>query len=372
MKQIKYIGFYNNFTSQSLNSNLSAVNKMNYLTKILNEININVHLISTSWTTKSKVENRQDELNGNVYQYFKSRSFQPKIFDILYKLFFLVKINLLIMLSVKTKEKVVIYHSPFHFLLIILLRIKGAHVILEVEEIYYEVWNKYRKTKYMEYLCFLLANEYLLVSNNMVKHLPKKRYILFEGAYGVRNSNTIIKDNEKIRIVYAGSIEKTKNAAFIAVETSRYLTDYYEVSIIGYGEENCVKELEEKINQLPQTGIAKCQYIGSMSQEMLDIELQKYHIGLNSQLLGSYMESAFPSKLLVYLSNGLQVVSTPVKSVVNSNFGDYLIFSTSDSPMSIAKAINNARIDKFNVADEFLMYKESEFKESIYNIIKSN
>lgn len=68
--------------------------------------------------------------------------------------------------------------------------------------------------------------------------------------------------------------------------------------------------------------------------------LQKCQIGLCTQIPDAkYTETSFPSKILVYLANGLQVLSVRIPAVENSEVGEMLFYYDTQSPREIANAI---------------------------------
>lgn len=68
--------------------------------------------------------------------------------------------------------------------------------------------------------------------------------------------------------------------------------------------------------------------------------IQKCHIGLSTQdPTAAFNATSFPSKILVYLSNGLRVVSIRIPVVEHSAIADCLCFYDEQSPKMIANAI---------------------------------
>jgi len=67
-------------------------------------------------------------------------------------------------------------------------------------------------------------------------------------------------------------------------------------------------------------------------------------LGLNPQIWGDYMLYAYPSKLLVYLSLGLNVVTSPLKTLKVSSVNPYFNYFEEESPQSIARAIIDTKI----------------------------
>ena len=89
---------------------------------------------------------------------------------------------------------------------------------------------------------------------------------------------------------------------------------------------------------------AKCTltYDGLKSGEEYIRFLQSCQIGLCTQIPDArYTETSFPSKVLVYLANGLRVLSVRIPAVENSEVGGILYYYDTQSPQEIANAIMN-------------------------------
>ena len=70
--------------------------------------------------------------------------------------------------------------------------------------------------------------------------------------------------------------------------------------------------------------------------------MQSCQIGLCTQIPDArYTETSFPSKVLVYLANGLRVLSVRIPAVENSEVGGILYYYDTQSPQEIANAIMN-------------------------------
>lgn len=377
-KEIKYIGFYQNPLGSSKRTHaLSAVNKMDYIATTLNESGFYVHIVTPSWM--------EDEIENPFFEKTKTErlliwktitsvfSWKTKtkiglyfkiVLSLLWLFIFLIK-------NVKRNEKILVYHSPWLALPIILAKkIKKIHIILEVEEIYDKVWQIKNILSKWECKIINKSSSYLIVSELLGEYLPNNPKLIIYGNYQVVDAISKSKVQEKIRIVYAGSIDDTKGGANNIIECAKFLSTKYSVHIIGYGKEKNISLIKNKIISINNDGLgALCFYHGIKRGKEYSDFLINCDVGVNSQLNGVYMQTAFPSKILSYLSHNLCVVSTPIISVKNSRLAPYINFTCDDSPQSIAEAIKNIDVNSLN--DPRIKIKElhTEFVEGLKDLI---
>ncbi len=336
--KIKYISFYNHVDSEfNRASALSAVNKINYVIDTLNELDYDVELISPSWLTKDNnvnyVKYIKENIGRNLFVY--TPSFRPvnKFFSTFNVILSILWLILYLIFNCKKNEKVIVYHSPLLIIPIsIVKKIKGLDIILEIEEIYHEVWSnnkQFRFFKEIEYSFLQKTKKAIVASDNIQNklNLDDLNTIKLYGAYRVNNHKT--KDNYNnniIEVVYAGGIEKTRSGAFNSIELISFLPSNYRLNILGYGSEDCIDELLQKIDLYNEKLDNKIIFHGTLHGNDLINFLNKCHIGLNPQNLGDYMDSAFPSKILTYISNGLNVISSDIEVIRKSQISDYIFF----------------------------------------------
>lgn len=355
MKQrIKYISLYSrNIKGRPRASNIAAMNKIDYVIKSINRAGYEVDLISPSWIIDDEEVlgwegSKAEKLFGdNKIIYAPSFVSKIKIFKVIkYLLSVLWLMNFLIFKTSK-KEVIFVYHTPYLALPIrIAKRIKQFKLVLEIEEIYSEVWEISRFLKKEEYKIINAADKYILVSDLLKKRFEGKDSIVLYGAYNVIDTKSKNLNKSTVDVVYAGSIDNVKKAAINAVETSRYLNNNYVVHICGYGELKSIEELKKTINNInDQKGRTVCHFHGAKSGTDFTNFLLSCDIAINPQGVGDYMNSAFPSKVLTYLSHDLVVVSTKIDSIINSEVSDLVFFSESDKPQQIAETIKSINLN---------------------------
>jgi hypothetical protein len=239
------------------------------------------------------------------------------------------------------KEKVLAYHSPWLSLPIRMAKkIKGFHLILEVEEIYSQVWKINDTLTEWEKKSLASADTFIAVSDVLAEILGNRSKIIVYGNYYPVESARDQMQKSTIDIVYAGSFDKVKGGAQNAVQCIRYLPREYVLHVCGYGEAEETNELLKDIESInSELKRNACVYHGMKNRKELSIILQQCQIAINPQNEGGHMATAFPSKILSYLGHNLRIVSTRISSILRSEVSSLIVFSEDDKPESLAKAI---------------------------------
>lgn len=333
MNRIKYIGFYNHNSSLVKRiCALSAVNKMDYVISSLNEIGYGVDIISPSWLVQTeKIFFKGGEkisLENNNYVYAPSFNTRNKILS--YFTIVLSWIWLFFYLVFKTQknEKIIVYHSLWLSIpLFYVKKIKKLNVILEVEEIYSKIWTFPKLLVKFENKIINSCETYIIASDMLKGKLSQeKEKIVLYGSYNVNGNVEKYSsvDRAYIHLVYAGGIEMVRRGAFISIDILEYLPDNYFLNIVGFGEDKDINCLKEYINS--SSVKKRIKFHGEMKGKEFFTFLNQCDVGLNPQLIGNYMDTAFPSKILTYLSAGLNVISSKVDSIYCSKLKDEIFF----------------------------------------------
>jgi len=345
--KLKYISFYNDnsFNSnENRNTNLAINNKIKYICSALTKNGYEVEIISACWSN-----NKRGYYRGKVYNLFDKvtlRNFATfGSINILGKkakqIFAVFQLLLFLIVNTKKHEKILVYHSLALMLPIQLAKfIKKLNIILEVEEVYTDVWKS--KTSISSEVNYInKADKYILVSDVLKKMFNHKPSIVLYGSYKVLDDRpTNNSDKSLIDIVYAGSIDAVKGGARNAILCTEFLPDNFRMHILGFGEEQAIDVLLQDIKSInDKKGIEVCRYYGSMIDDDYMNFLLNCDIGVNPQYKGEYMDTAFPSKVLSYLEHNLKVVSTEINSIKLSKIAPFVTFAENDEPKSIAKAI---------------------------------
>ena len=355
-KEIKYIGFYDLPDAKGGRvSTLAAINKMDYIADVINRVGFDVHIVSPSWSSGNCVKATAQQGGTIQLHPHKKVTFcptfftknkitgYPKIINSLVWLFFwLVK-------NVKQNEKILLYHVQWLSLPIRWAkRIKDFQLILEVEEIYGDVSAIHPYFYVLENKLLASADKYFFSTELLAQKIkPKQPYIVIYGEYKIFPKLGSPPNDGKIHLLYAGIIDTHKAGAFNAVETAKYLSDKYEMHIIGFGEVDLLKNKIREINKLNG-----CQVLfgGMLSGEEYIKYCQKCNVGLSTQNMeGEYLNSSFPSKILSYMALGLIVVSCNIECVKVSKVGELLYYYNNNNPKEIAETIMS--IDFNNLRD---------------------
>lgn len=239
------------------------------------------------------------------------------------------------------KDTVIAYHSlQTADIFYKYKRKKDFRFVLELEEIYQDVVNCGAKKAAWERKVITAADGYILAAEALSKEIPAGRpYIVVNGTYHAEAERNVSFDDGKIHCVYAGTFDPTKGGA-AAAAAAEFLPENYHVHILGFGTDEQKKQLQELIAAVQKKTKCTLTYDGLKSGEEYIQFLQKCHIGLCTQIPDAkYTETSFPSKVLVYLANGLRVLSVRIPAVENSAVGGILYYYDNQSPQEIANAI---------------------------------
>lgn len=219
-------------------------------------------------------------------------------------------------------------------------RKKGFKFVLELEEIYQDVVNCGAQKAAWERKVITAADGYILATEALSKEIPAGRpYIVVNGTYHSEPEREGCFNDGKVHCVYAGTFDPTKGGA-AAAAAAEFLPENYHVHILGFGTEEQKKQLQESIASVQKKTKCTLTYDGLKSGEEYIQFLQKCHIGLCTQIPDAkYTETSFPSKVLVYLANGLRVLSVRIPAVENSAVGGILYYYDKQLPQEIANAI---------------------------------
>lgn len=343
---VYYLGYYYTDTNVSKDASWAQSRKMDYIIQSLINENIDVHVLSCAYYgTFKHYYNRgftttiRPHFVFTKFPELKYRTIVGKVFSRL-----LLYVALIFrLMRIKKGDTLIVYHSVMVSKIIYYLRkIKKLHIITEVEEIYALAFPDKYNSEEEEIKSLSVSDGFIFVNDLLYTYIKADKpwtpvYGSYRSCRSMR-SDYLFSDN-KIHIVYAGSFSMHKGGVFHAVNSAIYLDDKYEMHILGYGDDASVKNLNELIDRINVTSQCKVHYHGMLSGWEYDNFLLSCDIGLNPQNSGKYMETAFPSKVLSYLSHGLNVVTTDLKSLSVSNVADLLMFTEEPTPERIAEAI---------------------------------
>lgn len=345
-KCIRFISFYDieENKAEKRYTAPAAVNKMNSIIDGLIQNGHNVEIISMS-STKGKTNccSHVFHINNNLsLKLFYSFGRKNHLYRLLE--FFFIRLQMFYYLLKRTKKNdtILVYHSLEYARLVKLAKkIKKFFMILEMEEIYGDV-NGCAKDKKVELSLSNKADGYIFptVLLDELVNKEKKPSVIIHGTYRIEETKkSLFKDN-KIHVIYAGTLDLRKGGAKTAVASSINLNGNYHVHIVGFGSEEDKKSLLSDIAEVSQKTNCLITYDGLKSGDEYIQFIQSCHIGLSTQNpSGAFNETSFPSKVLSYLANGLRVVSIKIRALETSAVNDLLYYYEEDKPEEVAKAI---------------------------------
>lgn len=337
-------GTFSGLEEYSLEFSPAAKQKAQYIIEKLDAVCSEYSVISLSETGKKNwcilPEKNVSCFTHGIYTSWKGFGKPNKFFR---KLHYYYRRNQLrrFLATLGKKDIVIAYHSLQTADILFKYKQKNNfRFILELEEIYQDVMCCGRKKSYWERKVISAADGYIVAAESLSQKIPPKRpYIVVNGTYHAEPKRNVNFNDNKIHCVYAGTFDTTKGAAAAAV-AAEFLSENYHVHILGFGTEKQKKSLCNLISMVQKRTKCILTYDGLKLGEEYIRFLQKCQIGLCTQIPDAkYTETSFPSKILVYLANGLQVLSVRIPAVENSEVGEMLFYYDTQSPREIANAI---------------------------------
>lgn len=357
---IKYIGFFDDSSNPSSGVSPAAVSKMGYVISSLLKNNFSVRVVSLAFKENIKEVGRgfSREVDFVFVPFF---SLPGKWLN---KVFRLIWINIWLffyfLINCKVGEVVLVYHSFWIIPSVFLAsKIKRLKVCLEVEEFYTDVGRWPPFLKWLEIRFFKTFSVFIVPTLLIRDRVGSGDFYVASGSYKINFDKKYIKPNDKIRVLYAGIIDRQKRGAFNAIEAARYLDSSYEIHVAGFGD---VDELLSCISDINSTSACKVYYDGLLTGEEFKDYCLGFHIGLSTQRVsGDYSSSSFPSKIFTYLSFGMQVVSPRINCVAGSAVADLINYYDNDDPASIAVCIKGIDPDFCEKITDRLLALDSSF-----------
>ncbi len=350
---VYYVGYYNCDLIRNEERVVAAAseNKMNYISASLSEaIDGQVEIISPAETKLNKIVRGKKHTISEclTLKTFMSFSSEYKIFRALGHICTRILFVFYVLINVKPDDTVVVYHSLAYMnTFMILKRIKKFQLIIEVEELYADVTDSERllrkEIKYLQ-----IADKYIFITELVRNRVNMdKEYVVSHGTYkSVSDFGFKFEDNY-IHVVYAGTFRKAKGGVYTAIEAAEFLDDNYVLEVLGSGSEEENAAVRDLIFQVSQKTECKLNYVGFKTGEDFNKYIQACHIGLSTQPIDAkFNETSFPSKVLMYMSNGLKVVSVRIPAVETSVIGKYVYYYDCQNAESVAYAIKMASANK--------------------------
>lgn len=354
MRRIKYFCYYHyKHGDKSREGVQAASTKIDYIVDVLNRNGYVVDIISMSGITKKGFNFDVGGITawggGNTLRHFLSFGKIRSVFRVPARWLTNVHFFLWTLLHVKHGEQIIVYHSLGYCTMFNLLKkFKGFRVIGEIEEIYQDVHSQSDSVRKAELDFVSHCDKYIFPTQllNEKFNIKGKPFVVVHGVYSVAQKRAEKFRDGKIHVVYGGTFDPNKGGAAAAAAAAAYLPDSYHVHICGFGTQIDTELIRHTIEETNKKGGATVTFEGLLYGEDYTRFIQQCHIGLSTQNpTAAFNGTSFPSKILVYLSNGLSVVSIRIPAIATSAVVDTVWFYDEQTPQKIAEAIMQVPTD---------------------------
>lgn len=381
-KTVHYLCFYANQDNKDILISYPSVwSKIEYICEKIKNCGYNVDILSAAPIK------RNGFYRGHVVQQKSGmKEIYLSSFKTKYSLF--NKINLIYvyfqiicrLAAVKKDDIILVYHSMFYDRPIILLKkLFRKAFILEIEDVFSELSEKNHYMKARERKFFEQAQAYLCVNDLIADELKnQKKKVISYGRYDLPPlyQPKVELKTDIIDLVYAGVIEQQRGAAFLAADAMLYLDKRYRLHICGFGNETDLHALCNKIREhnadLRREAIV---FHGMLEGEEYYRLLQDCQIALsthryNAENLSS-ADHTFPSKILVYLANGLRVAAQKLDCLQRSKVGNIIYYYDEPEPKNVAQAIERIKLDSPYRGREIMQSLDETFQKEMRCLLSS-
>lgn len=369
--KIYYLIHFDNKTNRNVTP--SAITKGKYVASALASCSSEVEIVSLAYPTKDSQDEVYYQVSENVICHlFKGKYSNNRIIRYLNHKLYDKKIRKYLKQNVKKDDIIVVYHSLANMKLVKYIKKNITDkIVYEVEEIYGDVIND-EKTKTKELKAFKNVSSYIF-SNDYLNSIINTKQLPYVTCYGTYEIPTLYKEafnDNLIHCLYAGTLAQNKGA-LNAINVAKYLPNNYLIHILGFGSEKDIADIKNAVNEVNNSyGTTKVIYEGlKLNEEYLKF-IQKCQIGLCTQNIdAAFNTTSFPSKILSYMSNGLEVVGVNIAAIKNSKVGQYIQFYNVPDEKEIANAILNINLNNKTNNVDVVKELDKEFKEDLKDML---
>lgn len=348
---MKYFGYYNNRLDLDRIAFPAGDGKMSYIIESLCSVAPSVEVVSMCGATAKKACGaRRIQLADNCkLTFFASVGRRNILKRIINRVVMKIQLWQYFLKNIRRGETVLVYHSLGYMKdFRRLRRIKKFKLILEMEEIYSDViGNEKLKRKEIEYA--RMADGYIFPTQFLDEliNIENKPSMIVHGNYHAEDTVGTKWNDGKVHAVYAGTFDPRKGGVFAAAAAAEFLPKNYHIHILGSGSKGEIQKLQECAERSRQAGCAQVTLEGARYGDEYVRFLQACDIGLSTQNPeAAFNATSFPSKVLSYMSNGLQVVSIRIPAIERSAVNDMIYYYDKQDPSEIAKVIMDVEVDK--------------------------
>lgn len=369
--KIYYLIHFDN--KKNRNVTPSAITKGKYVASALASCSSEVEIVSLAYPTKDSQDEVYYQVSENVICHlFKGKYSNNRIIRYIDHKLYDKKIRKYLKQNVKKEDIIVVYHSLANMKLVKYIKKNVTDkIVYEVEEIYGDVIND-EKAKIKELKAFKNASSYIF-SNDYLNTIINTKQLPYVTCYGTYEIPTLYKESfndNLIHCLYAGTLAQNKGA-LNAINVAKYLPNNYLIHILGFGSEKDIADIKNAVNEVNNSyGTTKVIYEGlKLNEEYLKF-IQKCQIGLCTQnIAAAFNTTSFPSKILSYMSNGLEVVGVNIAAIKNSKVGQYIQFYNVPDEKEIANAILNINLNNKTNNVDVVKELDKEFKEDLKDML---
>lgn len=245
----------------------------------------------------------------------------------------------------------------------------GFRLVLEVEELYSDVTGSDADRRREEEL-FRHCDAFVFPTEMLASAVGTgdRPYAVCSGIYRVNERVAERRGDGRVHVVYAGTLDPRKGGA-AAAAAGAFLDSRYALHVLGGGSVEWVAAIKDAVARANAEGRGcEVAYEGLKSGREFDAFVQSCHIGLSPQNPDAdFNATSFPSKVFMYLSNGLSVVSVDLP-VFTGEIREALMLCPDNHPETLARAIEAA--PKESRADELLRGLDEKFRESLGSLLR--
>ena len=352
----------------------AAENKMNYIITALSEaLDEPFEVVSPAQTKAYRLfkGGRQEIADGVMLKTFPSFNSKCKPLRVLGHLLTRGAFYGYLLAKVKRNDRLLVYHSlAYKRIIKCIQKIKKCRLTIEVEELYADVKGDAAQRK-AEMAYLQTADSYLFITELLRQAVnTEKPSVLSHGTYQALPNYGFRFEDDKIHVVYAGTFRKAKGGVYTAIEAAEFLDDRYVLEVLGGGSEEENIAVQKLIEDVSKKTTCEIKYVGFKSGQDFNSYIQACHIGLSTQPPNAgFNDTSFPSKVMMYMSNGLRVVSVRIPAVETSAVGETLYYYDQQDPEEIAQVIRSVSFDDGYDSREHLDVLHKNFIEQLHMLL---
>jgi len=228
--------------------------------------------------------------------------------------------------NVKQGDIVITYNFPIVYAIPIVLKkiVMKFHLIIESEDFFNKNDMRYYMFGPFEWLGIKMANAFVASSQGMKDYIECRRKnakVIINGGYVrpfdlERVVSSHVADNT-IKILYSGTLDEERGIENLLALFQQNKSAAFELLITGIG------PLADKAVEASEKD-KRISYLGILKEEDYHNLISSVEVCVNPQW--SAISVNFPSKITTYLSYGKIVLSTKIRSLIESPYQELLIF----------------------------------------------